>query len=266
MAKLNLEEFKQNAYGALSDKRVKGLFNDTQEKSDKLPLDQIFYYIKLHIGDQDHEALQQSIERFGLFEPVLVRKIDEGYDLLNGHARVEAMRALGHKEISAKVINASNEEALFLPFLLNSTKTLHPIETAAYIQTIVEEFEVGDETIAQYTGVDVETIEECFFEQDLHQVVRESDFVDVKLLGHLALVGSKTKNSALLNEVLETCTSKKEAYLLLSETLDKRIKIKKDGFVFDKSRQKYEVDLNLEKIEDDQLTYALFDLFVHAKV
>ncbi|MCB5337094.1 ParB N-terminal domain-containing protein [Bacillus amyloliquefaciens] len=58
---------------------------------------------RVRVGDQDVYDLQESINRFGLIEPIHVVPFGDYYLLLNGYRRLEACVNLGYTEVPALV-------------------------------------------------------------------------------------------------------------------------------------------------------------------
>ena len=58
------------------------------------------------------DVLIESIKHVGLLHPVTVRKVGESYELLSGHNRIQAIKNLGWKEISAKVLDYADANDL----------------------------------------------------------------------------------------------------------------------------------------------------------
>ena len=61
----------------------------------------------------NNQDLLQSIQKFGLIEPVILRRLNEGqFQLLSGSRRLQAVSELGAEMIIARVIeNISDEDA-----------------------------------------------------------------------------------------------------------------------------------------------------------
>jgi len=57
------------------------------------------------------EALATSIKEIGLINPIVVRKLDEGYELVAGTRRCHAHMVLGRETITAKVVEQDSREA-----------------------------------------------------------------------------------------------------------------------------------------------------------
>jgi ParB family chromosome partitioning protein len=80
----------------------------------RLPLEKISaspYQVR-HISEQTLEDLMESIRHTGgLITPIIVRPIDQGYELIAGHTRFLAYTRLGYADIPAVVRPMNNEEA-----------------------------------------------------------------------------------------------------------------------------------------------------------
>ena len=98
------------------------LFMSTEErldakkpKVDELPLDELKPF-KDHpfkvIGDEEMERLKESIRESGVLIPALARPAENGYELISGHRRLAACRALGMSTMPVIVRNLTDEEAI----------------------------------------------------------------------------------------------------------------------------------------------------------
>ena len=98
------------------------LFMSTEErldtkkpKVDELPLDELKPF-KDHpfkvIGDEEMERLKDSIRESGVLIPALARPTENGYELISGHRRLAACRALGLSTMPVIVRNLTDEEAV----------------------------------------------------------------------------------------------------------------------------------------------------------
>ena len=104
-----------------------------------LALDSI--HVRENVRDLDAEhvaALAQSIKVRGLLVPVIVRAIDEGYELVAGYHRVAACRQLGLDEIP--VVVREHEGSSADSAAENVTrKQLTPLEEARAVQAMLDE-------------------------------------------------------------------------------------------------------------------------------
>ena len=64
--------------------------------------------------DEDMFALEDSVEVYGVLSPVLVRHAEDGYEIISGHRRCHAARAVGLRSVPAIVCDLSRDEAAVL--------------------------------------------------------------------------------------------------------------------------------------------------------
>ena len=98
------------------------LFMSTEErldakkpKVDELPLDKLKPF-KEHpfkvMEDEEMERLKESVRESGVLIPALARPTENGYELISGHRRLAACRALGMATMPVIVRNLTDEEAI----------------------------------------------------------------------------------------------------------------------------------------------------------
>lgn len=69
------------------------------------------------------EQLKKSIHKFGLLEPVIVRRLEDNqFQLLSGYKRLQAVRELGFEEITARVFEGMSDSQAKNIFLDLHTK------------------------------------------------------------------------------------------------------------------------------------------------
>jgi len=96
------------------------------------------------------DELANSVRDQGIIQPLVVRRVGDGYELIAGERRLRAARKAGLREVPVIVREASNSETLQLALLENlQREDLNPIEEAAAYQRLQEEFELSQEEIAQ---------------------------------------------------------------------------------------------------------------------
>lgn len=105
----------------------------------------------------DQEALgdlASSIKAQGLMQPILVRSISSGnYEIIAGERRWRAARMAGLSEVPVVVREVGDNAALAMALIENiQREDLNPIEEAAGIQRLIDEFQMTHETAAQAVG------------------------------------------------------------------------------------------------------------------
>ncbi|GAB3692612.1 ParB/RepB/Spo0J family partition protein [Corynebacterium nasicanis] len=104
----------------------------------------------------DEEALNElvhSIREFGLMQPIVVRAIDDGYELVMGERRWRAAGRAGLTHIPAIVRSTADADMLRDALLENIHRAqLNPLEEAAAYQQLLEEFNVTQTELADRIG------------------------------------------------------------------------------------------------------------------
>jgi len=84
--------------------------------------------------------LAESLRVHGLLQPIVVRRRGAGYELIAGHRRYEAARALEWSEIAAVVRDETDDQAYILTLVENMQRQdLEPKEEAAALEVLVRE-------------------------------------------------------------------------------------------------------------------------------
>jgi ParB family chromosome partitioning protein len=98
--------------------------------------------------------LAESIRLHGVLQPLLVRRLADGYELIAGERRWRAARLAGLNSVPAVVRDdAGNDEQLVLGLIENLQRTdLDPIEEARGLRRLIEEFGLTHEEVARRLG------------------------------------------------------------------------------------------------------------------
>ncbi len=101
----------------------------------------------------DREALQElaeSIKAHGVLEPLLVRKLEDGYELIAGERRLRAAGEAGLTQIPVLVMEATDHQALELALIENlQREDLNVIEEAEGYRVLADKFSLTQDEIAQ---------------------------------------------------------------------------------------------------------------------
>lgn len=105
----------------------------------------------------DEEAMQEladSISRFGMIQPITVRKLEGGYyQIIAGERRWRASRLAGLNEVPVRVIEADDRRAMELALVENlQREDLNPIEEARGFRVLMEEYGMTQEEAAKSVG------------------------------------------------------------------------------------------------------------------
>jgi ParB family chromosome partitioning protein len=112
------------------------------------------YQPRTRMGQEALAELAASIKSQGLMQPVLVRPVDrDRYELIAGERRWRAAQMAGLQEIPALVREVPDESALAMSLIENiQRENLNPMEEAAGLQRLVDEFRMTHEQAADAVG------------------------------------------------------------------------------------------------------------------
>jgi ParB family chromosome partitioning protein len=98
---------------------------------------------KLSTNDDD-DALVSSIKEHGLLQPILIRPIPHGFEIVAGHRRFHACKSLRWRHIPCKIREISDKQAYEIQLTENiQRKTMDPIEEAEAFRRYVIDFGWG---------------------------------------------------------------------------------------------------------------------------
>ena len=101
------------------------------------------YSYRRNINEDLHE-LCYSIKEKGLLHPIIVRMIDDGYEIVAGTRRYNACKLLGWRKILSHVVELDDKDAFEVSLIENiHSKNLNPIEEARAFQDYVKNYGWG---------------------------------------------------------------------------------------------------------------------------
>ena len=97
--------------------------------------------------DNTVRELAASMRQHGLLHPIIVRPVQDGFEIVAGNRRFEACRILHWKHIPAKVRELSEKDAFEIQLIENiQRRTLNPIEEATAFKNYTTKFGWGGES------------------------------------------------------------------------------------------------------------------------
>ena len=111
------------------------------------------------LSDESLEDLVDSIAQHGILQPILVRQLADGYELVAGQRRLRAAQLLGLDEISAVVTQADDEDTGLLALVENLQREgLGFMEEATAYERLLREFGLTQEELARRLGKSQSTV------------------------------------------------------------------------------------------------------------
>jgi ParB family transcriptional regulator, chromosome partitioning protein len=93
---------------------------------------------------EDDESLVSSIREHGLIQPILIRPLSNGFEIVAGHRRYQACKSLRWRFIPCKIREMTNKQAFEIQLSENiQRKSMDPIEEAEAFRRYVIDFGWG---------------------------------------------------------------------------------------------------------------------------
>lgn len=106
-----------------------------------------------NFDDQSLQELADSIKQHGVVQPIIVRKIDENYQIVAGERRWRAARLAGLKSVPVVVKDYSNIQVMEIALIENlQRQDLNAIEEAIAYKSLIEEHDMTQEEISEKIG------------------------------------------------------------------------------------------------------------------
>ena len=125
-------------------------------KNTELLIDEISpnrFQPRKYFDDDKLEELVTSIRDNGVLQPIVVQKVEAGYELVVGERRWRASKKAGLKKIPAVIREVTDAQALELAIIENiHRQDLNPIEEADAYAHLADEFALTQEMIAKRVG------------------------------------------------------------------------------------------------------------------
>lgn len=101
------------------------------------------------------EELADSIRANGVIQPIVVRKLADGFQIVAGERRWRASKLAGLAEVPVVVQDVADPQMLELALIENiQREDLNPVETAQAYDRLVKELGLSQEEIGRRTGKD----------------------------------------------------------------------------------------------------------------
>lgn len=129
---------------------------DTQEKILELPVNKITpnpHQPRSSFSVEDLSELVESIKEYGIIQPLIVTKIQAGWQLIAGERRWRSAKLAGLDRVPAIVRQMTEQKKMEVALIENlQRKNLNPLETAFAYQKLIDEFNLTQEQLAKRVG------------------------------------------------------------------------------------------------------------------
>ncbi len=161
-----------------------------------LPIDRVRrgrYQPRRHFDPDALQELADSLSGQGMVQPVVVRPVDAGFELIAGERRWRAAQIAGLEEIPGVVRDLGDQAAAAIALIENiQREDLNPLEEARAIARLVDDFELTHQQVAEAVGRSRASVSNLLRLQELDDAVKEYVETGALEMGHArALLGLK---------------------------------------------------------------------------
>lgn len=191
------------------------------------------YQPRTHMDNDSLAQLAESIKAQGIIQPILARRLVDGsHEIIAGERRWRAARLAGLNDVPVLVREVADEAALAMSLIENiQRENLNPLEEAAGIQRLIDEFSMTHQTAADAVGRSRSAVTNLLRLLNLAAPVQEMLMQNLLDMGHArAMLGlSAAKQSEVAHQVADKQLSVRETERLvqrlqkpLEKTADKK--------------------------------------------
>lgn len=188
---------------------------------------------KLFDGEKINE-LAESIKTHGIIQPIIVRPINSGYEIIAGERRWRAARRAGLKEVPCIIKDIDEQGNMLIAIIENlQREDLNPIEEAKAFETMLKTYNMTQEDISKSVGKSRPYIANILrllkLSEEIQMLVLENKISS----GHaraLINIEDKAKQKALAMEIIERGLNVRQIEKAAEETKARQTKgYKKKG-------------------------------------
>jgi len=135
--------------------------------------------------DDALNAIAGSLAKHGMLQPVVLRKLADGYELIAGERRWRGAQRAGLEKVPAVIRDATPRESLELAIIENvQREDLNAIEEAQAYRLLVHEMSLTQEQVAERVGRDRSTVANYLRLLKLPAAVQELIVAGTLSMGH----------------------------------------------------------------------------------
>ena len=176
---------------------------DGHGRAREVPIDQVVpspLQPRTHFIETPLDELMESIRQHGIIQPLIVRKVDDKYELIAGERRWRASKKLGLATVPVIEREASDRDVLEMALIENlQREDLNAIEEATGYVRLAKEFAMKQEEIATRVGKSRASVANAMRLLDLHKDVQMLVAQARLTVGHAkAILSIKDQDTQLL--------------------------------------------------------------------
>ena len=218
-------------------------------------IDDIFpnrFQPRLKFDEDKLEELSESIRKYGVIQPIVVRPINGKYEIIAGERRYKASVMAGRTTIPAVIVNLSDRDSEEIALLENvQRQQLSPIEEAVSYKRILDMGYITQEELAKKLGKSQSTIANKVRLLNLDDEVQEAlleNKISERHARSLLRLNNKADQVKMLHRIIDE-------RLTVKQTDNEIVKLKEE-----KNNQVQTDNNNIESLFDEERGSNMMDI------
>ena len=143
------------------------------------------YQPRKRFDDDELKALTDSVRVHGILQPIVVRPVGDGFQLIAGERRLRAAQDVGMTEVPVHIVNFNDQQVFEAALVENIQRAdLNPIEKAQGFKEYLDKFGLTQDQFAVRLGLDRTTISNLVGLLNLPAEAQEAVRLGQLTLGH----------------------------------------------------------------------------------
>lgn len=206
------------------------------------------YQPRRHFSDQELTGLSDSIKEKGIIQPLVVRTVPTGYELIVGERRLRAARLAGIKQVPVVVKEAAGAEMVETALVENiQRQDLNPLEKADAYCRLIKEFGLTQKEVAKRMGQNRSTVANFLRLLNLPKPIKTDIINNTLSMGHaMALLGAENpaQQKTVWRRIVSENLSVRAAEALIKKLKDRKPKASR-------SKERTSEAVYMESLADD---------------
>lgn len=206
-------------------------FRDNAKFFDFIEISKIIinpYQPRQNFDTQAIEELSQSIKKHGLLQPITVRRVVDGFELITGERRLRASKHAGLDKVPAYILEIDEDVKLLEMAIIENVQRvdLNPIELASGYQRLIEECSYTQEQVAERVGKERSTVTNFIRLLKLPERVQDDLRDGYLTMGHARALLSLNQKELILaaeEEIKRNQLSVRQTERLVKDILDGKL-------------------------------------------
>jgi ParB family chromosome partitioning protein len=207
------------------DALIPSLNINEDEKVLEIPLSQLRanpYQPRKTFNQDSINELAASIKEHGVIQPIIVRTVLKGYEIIAGERRFRASQACGAATIPAVVKKFSDQQAMEIALIENvQREDLNAIELAIAYQSLMNQFTLTQEELSVKVGKSRSHVANFLRLLQLPEEIKQHVSRGTLSMGHARAVAG-VKNDKLKKEIAELAIHQQWSVRQLEDAIKKQ--------------------------------------------